>query len=160
MQFNLPANFQKKSQEVLTHHHNQVCHNTTDNLMELSIFRERCMQVVQSEAECDVVIKQLELDQKLIITRDTKGNTVSDCLSDFLLQYLLLLCNSLFLYLFFIFCFFFLRSFLFFFSSVIPLFLLLVCVCLCVFFFWGGGGGGGGLPCFYWLMSILAIFDS
>ena len=33
--------------------------------------------MLKSPSECDVVLKQLELDQKLLITKDKEGNMVS-----------------------------------------------------------------------------------
>ena len=67
---------QRKSEEVLAHHHSQVQHEATDNMMEWSAFRSQCLEVLKSQAECDVVLKQLELDHKLLITKDKEGNTV------------------------------------------------------------------------------------
>ena len=68
---------QRKSAEVLAHHYGQVQHEATDNMVELSLFRSRCLEVLKSPSECDVVLKQLELDQKLLITKDKEGNMVS-----------------------------------------------------------------------------------
>ena len=67
---------QRKSEEVLAHHHSQVQHKATDNMVEWSVFRSQCLEVLKSQAECDVVLKQLELDHKLLITKDKEGNTV------------------------------------------------------------------------------------
>ncbi|XP_076469949.1 charged multivesicular body protein 7-like [Babylonia areolata] len=74
--FIIPEQVKKKSKEVLDCHYSQVEHETTDNMMELSAFRTRCGQVLKSDAECDIVLKQLELDGKVLTTRDKEGNMI------------------------------------------------------------------------------------
>nr|KAG5705163.1 hypothetical protein BaRGS_030880 [Batillaria attramentaria] len=66
----------KKAAQVLAHHYSRVQHETTDNVLELSAFRTRCCEVLSSESEFDVVLKQLEIDKKVLLTKDKDGNLV------------------------------------------------------------------------------------
>ncbi|KAL8563693.1 hypothetical protein ACOMHN_050521 [Nucella lapillus] len=74
--FIIPEQVQKKSKEVLDHHRSHVQHESTDNMMDLSAFRTQCLQVLKCDAKCDIVLKQLELDRKVLVTKDKDGNIV------------------------------------------------------------------------------------
>lgn len=65
-----------KCTELLEHHYQQAQHSVFDNLVELSVFRSRCLQLVQSQEECDLVLKQLELDHRIVITKDKHGTEI------------------------------------------------------------------------------------
>ncbi|KAK7108937.1 charged multivesicular body protein 7-like isoform X1 [Littorina saxatilis] len=74
--FLIPDQVKRKSAEVLAHHHSKVQHEATDNVMEVSAFRAQCLGMLKSEAECDIVLKQLELDRKLLVTRSKDGSMI------------------------------------------------------------------------------------
>lgn len=66
----------KKAAEVLSRHYSKVQHETTDNVLEVNVFKTRCCEVLHSDSEFEMVLKQLEVDKKVILTKDKDGNMV------------------------------------------------------------------------------------
>lgn len=73
------SHFQKKSAEVLAHHHATSLHETTDNVLSLANFKLACSDMVKSDLDFDLVLKQLQLNKKAIVTTDKDGIPVRLC---------------------------------------------------------------------------------